>query len=133
MTNRSGKLPGRALAITAEGLYLLNLLFPVVTWLALLVVWLRRRNEAPELGRVHLRQAFVAATLATALFLLLNLLVMALGGYRSMAALVLFEAWFIVIVPIFLIPGLIALLKAMAGETWRFPLIAGWALGGEAA
>ncbi|MEA3292407.1 MAG: hypothetical protein U9Q71_08940 [Pseudomonadota bacterium] len=119
----TGKVPGKTLAVVSEGLYLLNLLFPLVTWLALLVVYLRQRDSAPELGKIHLRQTFVAATLSSTIFLFANLLVLVLGGYRSISTLVIFEVYFMAVVPLFFIPGLIGLIKAMSEQPYRFPLI----------
>lgn len=131
MVENTDKAPGKTLAVVAEGLYMLNLLFPLVTWLALLVLYLRKRDSAPELGKIHLRQAFVAATLSSTIFLLANLLILVLGGYRSISALVIFEVYFIAVVPLFLIPGLIGLIKAMSGQPYRFPLIGRRVLAGD--
>ena len=55
----------------------------------------------------------------------LYLLILLLGGYRSLHALVIFEVYYILVVPLFLIPGLIGLIKAMAGQIYRYPLIGG--------
>lgn len=114
---------GKPLAIIAEGLYLLNLLFPLLPLLAL--VWLRWRHRAhPDaVVRSHLKQTFAGAALSTGLFACANLLILLLGGYATVHALVVFEVYFIFCVPPLLIPGLLGLIKAMAGQDYRYPLL----------
>ncbi|MCG7871982.1 MAG: hypothetical protein N0C81_06025 [Candidatus Thiodiazotropha lotti] len=114
---------GKTLAVISEGLYLLNLLFPLLPLIALAWLWLRHRGSAGRLLFNHLRQAFVGAVIATLLFTMANLLIIFLGGYRSLHALVIFELYYIICVPLLLIPGLLGLIKAMSGQTYRFPLI----------
>ncbi|MBL3598597.1 MAG: hypothetical protein JMN25_01855 [gamma proteobacterium endosymbiont of Lamellibrachia anaximandri] len=114
---------GKTLAIISEGLYLLNLLFPLLPLLGL--AWLRYRHRSSEfdLVRNHLPQAFIGACISSSIFVAANLLILALGGYGSIAALITFEVYFIAVVPLFLIPGLMALIKAMSGQQCRYPLI----------
>ncbi|MBV2090643.1 MAG: hypothetical protein KUF72_07120 [Candidatus Thiodiazotropha sp. (ex Ctena orbiculata)] len=114
---------GKTLAVISEGLYLLNLLFPLLPLLALAWLWLRHRGSATGLLLNHLRQAFIGAVIATLLFTTANLLIIILGGYHSLHALIIFELYYIICVPLLLIPGLLGLIKAMAGQTYRFPLI----------
>ncbi|MEW8323190.1 MAG: hypothetical protein AB2606_11155 [Candidatus Thiodiazotropha taylori] len=114
---------GKTLAVISEGLYLLNLLFPLLPLLALTWLWLRHRGSATGLLFNHLRQAFIGAVIASILFTAANLLIIILGGYRSLHALIIFELYYIICVPLLLIPGLLGLIKAMAGQSYRFPLI----------
>ena len=117
--------PGKRIAVIGQALYLLNLLFPLLPLLGL--AWLHARHgaHAPRLARVNTRQALAGAAVSTALFAAANLLILALGGYRSLHALIIFEVYYIVVVPAFLIPGLIALIKALSGQVYRFPLFGG--------
>ncbi len=114
---------GKSLAIISEGLYLLNLLFPLLPLLGLAWLHYRHRNSEFDLVRNHLPQAFIGACISCSIFIAANLLVLALGGYGSIAALITFEVYFIAVVPLFLIPGLMALIKAMSGQQFRYPLI----------
>ena len=116
---------GKPLAVIGEGLYLLNLLFPLLPLLGLLWLYTRRHNHPAALVRVHLRQALLGAVIVALLFLGANLMILLLGGYRSLHALVIFEVYYILVVPLFLIPGLIGLIKAMSGQIYRYPLIGG--------
>ncbi len=116
-------MSAQAKAITAHGLMLLNLLFPVVIYLLLLLFWLKNRNSENKLLYVAVNQAWLAATLSTALFLVANLLIITLAAYKSTFALIIFEVYFIFIVPIFLIPGLLGLVKSNAHIIYFYPLI----------
>ncbi len=113
----------KTLAVVSEGLYLLNLLFPLLPLLGLIWLRYRHRKHMAALVRNHLPQACRAACIATAVFIAANLLILLLGGYRSIHALIVFEVYFIIVVPLFLIPGLFGLIKAMAAQTYRYPLI----------
>ena len=49
------EIPGREIAVAAEALYLANLmLIPGLGFIALLVLWWREKDRAPELARIHL-------------------------------------------------------------------------------
>lgn len=113
----------KGLAILAESLYLLNLLFPLIPLAFMLLIRRRRFAEAGVLGRSHLQQATTVATISSILFVIANLVVLMFGGYKSVTALVTFEIYFIAVVPIFVIPGLLALLRAMNEQPARYPLI----------
>jgi uncharacterized Tic20 family protein len=114
---------GKRLAVISEGLYLFNLLFPVIPLLGLGWIYSRHRGHEIGLVRNHLGQAFFGATIATTIFLAGNALILLLGGYHSISALIIFEVYFIIVVPLFLIPGLLGLIKAMASQHYRYPLI----------
>jgi uncharacterized membrane protein len=116
-------VPGKAIAIISEALYGLNLLFSLLPLLGLLWLYFRYHDHPADLARIHLRQALAGALVVSAIFLGANLLILVLGGYRSMATLIVFEVYYIAVVPLFLIPGLLGLIKAMAGEPYRYPLI----------
>ena len=113
----------KRLAVTAESLYLLNLMFPLIPLVFMLIMYRRRFGEAAALGRNHLRQSLLAAFISSGLFILANLFILAHGGYRSVAALITFEVYFIAVVPLFVVPGLMALLRAMNEQEFRYPLI----------
>ena len=77
-------IPGRATAVAAEALYLANLmLIPGLGFLALLVLWWRERERAPELARGHLRQTLAASLWAGVLLVAANAAIILLGGYDS--------------------------------------------------
>ncbi len=117
---------GRTIAVTAEMLFLLNLFLfflPVVILAILGVLYFRQRNNKSRLARNHLIQAFVAAGITTVLFLLTNLLIVLNGGYQSVALLIASEVYLVAVVMPFSIVGIFGLLKAMAQQEYRYPLI----------
>ena len=76
--------PGYGMAVTAEVLYLSNLLLvPGLSFLVLLWLYLRNRNSAPPLARCHLLQTVSASIWAGIMLVLANGLIILLGGYDS--------------------------------------------------
>ena len=122
--NASEQNSGTTIAMIAEGLFLLNLfLLPVVSFMILALLYWRHRNHESRLARNHLKQAFAAAGISTALFLLSNLLIVLYGGYHSVALLVAVEVYLVIVVTPFSIIGIFGLLKAMAQQEYCYPLI----------
>ena len=122
--------PGQALAVAAELFFLLNLVFlPVIGFIILTVLYLRYRNNAPSLARCHLRQTFVASIWAGIMLVLVNGLIILLGGYDSP------YVWLIVILyltsihSVFIIFGTFGLTRAMNGQHYHYPLIGRKCLG----
>ncbi len=79
-TDTAPEPAGTHIAVISEGLYLLNLLFPLLPLLGLGWIYSRHRKHETALVRIHLRQAFFAALLSTCVFLAANLLILALGA-----------------------------------------------------
>ena len=79
--------------------------------------------------RSHVIQPWSAALISTALFCLINLIAALAGGYTSLDnlisihSLVALEVYTLLVILPFLVPGLLALTKAMSGQAWRYPLI----------
>ena len=119
----------QALAISAEALYLLNLLFPILPLLALLLIHFKNHNTYTVFLQSHTVQPLIAALLSTALFIIINVVAYLTGGYTSMDSLIsihsliALEAYTLVVIIPFSVPGLIGVTKAMAGQSWRYPLI----------
>ncbi len=111
------------LAVATEGLYLLGMLLPLLPLLGQIWIYTRHRDHERPVVRSHVRQCFVASLIAFGVFAAANLLTLALGGYGTWAAMVVFEVYFVVFVPLLLIPGLIGLIRAMSGQDYRYPLI----------
>lgn len=124
---------GTTIAMIAEGLFFLNLfLLPVVSFVILALLYFSQRKHESRLARNHLKQAFVAAGITTALFLLTNLLIVLNGGYHSIALLIAIEVYLVVVVTPFAIIGIFGLLKAMAQQEYRYPLIGKYLIEEEA-
>ncbi len=119
----------QGLAITAEALYMLNLLFPLIPLFALATIFFRHRKDPSLFVRSHIIQPFVAALVSTSLFIIINLIAAFLGGYTSfdnlisIHSLVALEVYTLLVILPFLVPGLIGLTKAMSGYAWHYPVI----------
>lgn len=119
-------IQGKAAAISGEGLFLLNLLFPLVPLLPLIVLHLKHRGTTNDYLRAHLVQPLIAACFSSILFIIGNLYILSVGSYRSIQALITFEIYYVAVATPLLIPGLLGLIKAMSGEIYRYPLIRKW-------
>jgi len=115
---------GQGLAVTAEALYIVNLLLlPGLAFAALLFVYFRNIHTAPALAVCHLRQTLSASLWAGALLLFANIVIVLLGGYRSP------NTWMVVIIyfttchATLVMLGVLGLAKAMAGQCFRYPLV----------
>ena len=118
----SGNEPG--IAILAEVLYLANLLLlPGFAFLGLLVLWSRYRHSASKLIRCHVRQTISASLWAGGLLILANALIILLGGYRQPSTWVVVILYFTVFHSTLVLLGVLGLSKAMAGQSYVFPII----------
>jgi len=117
-------VPGQGLAVTAEALFLINLLLlPGLAFVVLLVLWWRKRDAAPAIAAAHLNQAVSASLWAGVLLVIANAAVIVLGGYQGAQLWVVAILWFTVFHSTLLFLGMFGLSKAMSGQCWRFPLI----------
>ena len=117
-------IPGRATAVAAEALYLANLmLIPGLGFVALLVLWWRERERAPELARGHLRQTLAASLWAGVLLVAANAAIILLGGYDSAYTWIVVVLYFTTCHSTLIFCGAIGLSRALAGKPFRFPLI----------
>ncbi len=115
--------PGTRLAILAEGLYLANLLLiPGIAFLVLLALW-RRHRDAPPLARSHLQQTLSASLWAGMLLIVANAMILLLGGYHGPYTWAIAITYFTMAHSTLILFGMIGLVRALAGQCWRYPLI----------
>ncbi|PKO30094.1 MAG: hypothetical protein CVU34_20195 [Betaproteobacteria bacterium HGW-Betaproteobacteria-7] len=115
---------GQALAVLAESLFLINLmLLPGIAFVILAGLWLKHRDSAPPLARQHLRQATLVSLWGGALIVILGAIIILAGGLDAAWTWVLLILYFTCIHSMLILLGMYALIKAMAGQRWRFPLI----------
>ena len=116
--------PGQPLAILAQSLYIANLLvLPVISFLALGWLFLHCDGKIPPLARAHINQALSASLWGGFLLVLVNLLILALGGYKEVGTWTIVILYFTTIHASFVLIGIVGLAKAMAGRCWRVPMI----------
>lgn len=115
---------GQALAVLAEALFLINLmLLPGIAFAILAGLWLKYRDSAPPLARQHLYQATVVSLWGGALIVVLGGGIIFAGGLDAAWTWVVLVLYFTCIHSTLILFGMYALIKAMAGQRWRFPLI----------
>jgi hypothetical protein len=115
---------GAGVAIAAEALYLANLLLaPGLAFLILVVLYRRRYAGAAPLAASHLTQTLWASIWAGVLLVIVNVLILGLGGYRSSHTWIILITYFTLAHSTLVVFGAIGLSRAMAGLCWRYPLI----------
>jgi hypothetical protein len=115
---------GQGLAVTAEVLYLVNLLLvPGVAFAILLVLYFRHRASAAVLALGHLQQTVAASLWAGLLLVLVNGLILWLGGYDQAWTWVVLLLYFTTCHAALVLLGVVGLARAMAGKPYRYPLI----------
>ena len=114
---------GKLVAVAGWILYIFNLLLPGVFLLILFLIWVLKRRSKNSFARRHIRQAFTGALFTTTIFCLIYLAIAPMGGYRSMQGLIGLEFYYMALVPLFFIPGLLALMKVFAGKEFRYPVV----------
>jgi hypothetical protein len=115
---------GLRLAVAAEGLYLANLLLlPGIAFLVLIYLALRAGTDTPKLAAAHLGQTVAGSLWAGGLLVVVNALIVLLGGYSGPHTWVLVILYFTICHSTLVLLGVVGLAKAMAGQCWRYPLI----------
>ena len=115
---------GQNLAVLAEALFLINLLLaPGIAFAILLWLWLRYKDSAPPLARQHLKQATFVSLWGGLLIVSLITLFILVGGLYWEYTWVAVILYFTCIHSTLVLFGMFGLIKALAGQTWRFPLI----------
>jgi uncharacterized Tic20 family protein len=116
--------PGQELAVIAESLYLANLLLlPGIAFVILLVLYWRRARSAPPLALCHLRQTLSASLWAGMLLVMINGLIIALGGYTAAQLWVIVILYFTIGHSTFVMLGILGLARALAGQKFVYPLV----------
>jgi uncharacterized Tic20 family protein len=115
--------PNDHTAAYAAAFFIANLLFVGVFFLALLVLFFLRYKKASPITQSHLKQALFASSFTTFIFIDINILIWFTGGYATLTSLLALEGYFMLIVPLFLIIGILAFVKAVTGKNFKYPLI----------
>lgn len=115
---------GQNLAVLAEALYLINLLLlPGLAFVLLVGLWFKFRDSAPPLARQHLKQTTFVSLVGGLLIVVFSSLILGLGGLDWEWTWVALILYFTCIHSTLVLFGMYALIKAMNGQMWRFPII----------
>jgi len=119
--------PGQTLAVTAETLFLVNLLLaPGLAFLVLLILYLRHRGNAEPLAANHLAQTVGVGLTGGSLLVCITILIVLLGGLDSGYTWVVVVLYFTFIHSTLILLGILGLVKALAGQHYRYPLLGRW-------
>ena len=115
---------GKSLAITAEALYLSNLMLaPGLAFVLLLGLYWLNRNSSDALTINHLSQTVGVSLTGGALIAIAMGIFLYLGGMKSGYTLMIVLLYFTFIHSSLIFMGVFGLVKAMAGEHFVYPLI----------
>ena len=117
------KLTNNHTAAYAEAFYIGNLLFVGVFYLALWALYLLRYERSSSITQRHLKQALIGSSISTAIFVAINIFIMLTHGYASVTALFSLEFYFMLLLPLFFIVGILGFSKAIKGLDFSYPLI----------
>lgn len=119
----NAQTPNDHSAAFAEAFFIANLLFVGAFYIALWALYATRYAQTDAIGRSHIKQALIAASISTGIFAIINISIMLGAGYDSLPALLSLEIYFMLVVPIFLVVGILAFSKAIKGKDFCYPLI----------
>ena len=112
----------------AVALFMANILFIIfggIFYLALWVLVIRRYNKSSTIVQNHLKQALIAASVTSIIFIAINIFILSTGGYvpLSRSSIIVLEMYGLLILPSFMGLGVYALFKAFKKEDVRYPVI----------
>ena len=107
----------------AEAFFIANLLFIGAFYLILWGLYFLAYKNASPVSKNHLKQTLVAATLSTSIVVALNIFIVMTTGYASATALIVAEVYLMVVVPLFMVVGILGFTKAINEKDFKFPII----------
>ncbi len=120
----TGATAGLTLAVAAESLFLANLLLiPGLGFGVLAFLFFKHRRDAGPLALSHLEQTFYASLWGGALLVIVNLIILMLGGYGGAYTWMIVIIYFTICHSTLILLGIFGLAKAMSGMCFRYPLI----------
>jgi uncharacterized Tic20 family protein len=120
----AAEIPGKTLAVAAETLYLVNLLLlPGLAFVALLALYLTRHRTAAPLAVNHLSQATGVSVIGGTLIVTVILAVVLPGVLEPAWTWVLVVLYFTFVHSTLILLGVLGLVRALAGQHYRYPLL----------
>lgn len=112
------------IAVTAEILYLINLLLlPGVGFVMLLILYWIKHDKVSALNLNHLQQTVWASIWGGSLIIVINALIILLGGYDGAYTWMIVVLYFTLVHSTFILLGMLGLVKALAGQCWSYPVV----------
>ncbi len=114
----------RNVAVLAQALYLANItVLPILAFIILIFVYIQRERSLHPVAETHLKQSFIANIVSGVLLILVSLIILGFGSFDSPYTWMILLVYFISIHSMLILFGVFALIKAMAGVEYRYPLI----------
>jgi len=110
-------------AAYAAAFFIGNLLFVGAFYLALWVLYFFRYEKSSTITQRHIKQALIGSSISTAIFIAINSFIVLTTGYASVTALFSLEFYFMLLLPMFLVVGIMAFTRAIKGIDFNYPLI----------
>ncbi len=107
----------------AEAFFMANLLFIGVFYLVLWALYLTAYKNASPVSKNHIKQALWASTLTTTIAVVLAGIAFMTTGFASVQALIMAEVYLMVVVPIFMLLGILGFTKAINEKNFILPII----------
>lgn len=112
------------IAVTAESLYLANLLLiPGLGFVLLLILYWKQHDKVSAINLNHLQQTVSASIWGGTLIIVVNALILLLGGYDGGYTWMIVVLYFTLVHSTFILLGMIGLVKALAGQCWSYPVV----------
>lgn len=114
-----------AIAVRVQILYLLNLLIiPGIGFVMIYLLLKEHKGTTNTLTRSHVSQAFVASVVVGVLIVGFTLLMLTFGSTDDPYTWMWIILYFTCFHSTFILLGVLGMIKAMASETYRYPLMA---------
>ncbi len=122
----SAEMPNRdrRIAITAQSLFLANISFlPILAFFMLLPIYNSAKHNLHPRAIEHCRQSILGCIASGILLVIVSGTIVLLGGLEEAYTWVFLITYFISIHSALILYGVFALIKAIVGEPYRYPLI----------
>jgi len=120
------KVDGQDFAVMVEALYVINLLLvPVLAFIILVYLFLKKHGSLPPLANSHLEQTISAGFITAVMFFTggMTIMMMRLGGVEDVTLWLIAVILFTILHATMVLLGVMGLAKALAGKCWSYPVV----------
>jgi len=107
----------------AMAFFMANLLFIGIFYLILWAFYFIAYKNAYQISKNHIKQALWASTLTTTIAISLAIIALMTTGFASVQALIMAEVYLMIVVPLFMLLGILGFTKAINEKNFKFPII----------
>lgn len=107
----------------AMAFFMANLLFIGIFYLILWAFYFLAYNNASQVSKNHIKQALWGSTITTTIAVSLAVIAFMTTGFASVQALIMAEVYLMVVVPLFMVLGILGFTKAINEKDFKFPII----------